>query len=102
MLDLLCQRVRSYCPEPSAGRRPQAAVLVPVLAHGEPELLLTVRAHGLSTHGGEVAFPGGRRDPDPGWPGPMAFLPRTRLCPARRNKAVGSRLVRLDDYGTKG
>ena len=64
MLDLLCQRVRGYSPEQPAGRRPQAAVLVPVLAMGEPELLLTVRAHGLSTHSGEVAFPGGRRDPE--------------------------------------
>lgn len=64
MLDLLCQRVQAYCPQSLPGRRPQAAVLVPVLAVGEPQLLLTVRAHGLSTHSGEVAFPGGRRDPE--------------------------------------
>jgi 8-oxo-dGTP pyrophosphatase MutT (NUDIX family) len=40
-----------------------AAVLVPVVRR-EPEatLLLTVRADGLSTHGGQIAFPGGRID----------------------------------------
>ena len=31
---------------------------------GDNELILTLRASGLSTHGGEVAFPGGRRDPE--------------------------------------
>jgi 8-oxo-dGTP pyrophosphatase MutT (NUDIX family) len=37
--------------------------LVPITRSDEPELILTLRASGLSTHGGEVAFPGGRRDP---------------------------------------
>jgi 8-oxo-dGTP pyrophosphatase MutT (NUDIX family) len=39
----------------------QAAVLVPVTEHAvEPEIILTQRADHLSTHGGEVSFPGGK------------------------------------------
>ncbi|KPA92919.1 NTP pyrophosphohydrolase [Pseudomonas asplenii] len=38
--------------------------MVPITRSEEPELVLTLRASGLSTHGGEVAFPGGRRDPE--------------------------------------
>lgn len=66
MLDELLQRVRGHAPRPleSDPRHPEAAVLVPLTRCEEPELVLTLRASGLSTHGGEVAFPGGRRDPD--------------------------------------
>lgn len=66
MLDELLLRVRSHSPRilPSDRRLPEAAVLVPLTRCDEPELVLTLRASGLSTHGGEVAFPGGRRDPD--------------------------------------
>jgi 8-oxo-dGTP pyrophosphatase MutT (NUDIX family) len=51
---------------PFAHRAPaQAAVLVPiVLRAGEPTVLLTERASQMSTHSGQVAFPGGRVDPD--------------------------------------
>lgn len=42
---------------------PEAAVLMPVTRSCQPELVLTRRADSLSTHSGEVAFPGGRRDP---------------------------------------
>ncbi len=37
-----------------------AAVLVPIILHDEPTVLLTLRASGLSSHAGQVAFPGGR------------------------------------------
>jgi 8-oxo-dGTP pyrophosphatase MutT (NUDIX family) len=40
-----------------------AAVLVPVVAEEKPVFLLTQRATGLSTHSGQIAFPGGRIDP---------------------------------------
>ena len=66
MLDDLLRRVQAYTPlmlGVGAGL-PEAAVLVPITRSAEPELVLTLRADGLSTHGGEVAFPGGRRDPE--------------------------------------
>jgi 8-oxo-dGTP pyrophosphatase MutT (NUDIX family) len=40
-----------------------AAVLVAVVARETPTFLLTQRAENLSTHSGQVAFPGGRIDP---------------------------------------
>jgi 8-oxo-dGTP pyrophosphatase MutT (NUDIX family) len=45
--------------------RQPAAVLVPVI-HREPEatLLFTERTGGLRSHAGQIAFPGGRIDPD--------------------------------------
>jgi 8-oxo-dGTP pyrophosphatase MutT (NUDIX family) len=46
-----------------AGRLPaHAAVLVPVVMREHPTVLLTERATHLSTHSGQVAFPGGKRD----------------------------------------
>lgn len=66
MLDELLQRVRGYSPHVLESHEgfPEAAVLVPITRSDEPEVVLTLRASGLSTHGGEVAFPGGRRDPE--------------------------------------
>jgi 8-oxo-dGTP pyrophosphatase MutT (NUDIX family) len=66
MLDELLHRMSSYTPVmlETDARFPEAAVLLPITRSAEPELVLTLRASGLSTHGGEVAFPGGRRDPE--------------------------------------
>lgn len=65
MLDELLSRMSRYTPriQEAEQRFSEAAVLLPVTRSDEPELILTLRASGLSTHGGEVAFPGGRRDP---------------------------------------
>ncbi|MBB5694633.1 CoA pyrophosphatase [Muricoccus pecuniae] len=41
----------------------RSAVLVPVLLHEAPTVLLTLRAATLSSHAGQVAFPGGRIEP---------------------------------------
>jgi 8-oxo-dGTP pyrophosphatase MutT (NUDIX family) len=40
-----------------------AAVLVPVIDRREPTVLLTLRTADLSSHAGQVAFPGGKIDP---------------------------------------
>lgn len=39
-----------------------AAVLIPIVLHPEPTLLLTRRTAHMSTHSGQVAFPGGKVD----------------------------------------
>jgi hypothetical protein len=59
MLDELLHRMRGYSPHPlqTDKRYPEAAVLVPITRSDEPEVVLTLRASGLSTHSGEVAFP---------------------------------------------
>ena len=41
-----------------------AAVLVPIIMRAEPTVLLTERTSHLSTHSGQIAFPGGKRDAD--------------------------------------
>jgi 8-oxo-dGTP pyrophosphatase MutT (NUDIX family) len=48
-----------------AGVKPTkpAAVLVPVIDRAEPTVLLTQRTPDLTTHAGQIAFPGGRIDP---------------------------------------
>ncbi|HEY2231517.1 MAG TPA: CoA pyrophosphatase [Xanthobacteraceae bacterium] len=40
-----------------------AAVLVPVIDRPEPTVLLTLRTADLSSHAGQIAFPGGKIDP---------------------------------------
>lgn len=42
----------------------QAAVLVPLVQRQELTVLLTQRTQQLSTHSGQVAFPGGKQDPE--------------------------------------
>jgi 8-oxo-dGTP pyrophosphatase MutT (NUDIX family) len=44
-------------------RAPQhAAVLIPIVMREEPTVLLTQRTEHLSTHSGQIAFPGGKLD----------------------------------------
>ncbi len=64
MLDQLRQRMAAYPYNDLPVKLPEAAVLMPFVDQPEPELILTVRAQGLSTHAGQVAFPGGKRDPE--------------------------------------
>jgi len=49
---------RQFADRPPA----QASVLVPIVMREHPTVLLTERTTHLSTHSGQVAFPGGKRD----------------------------------------
>ena len=57
-----------WAPEASTERRissrplAHASVLVPIVTRERPTLILTERTTHLSTHSGQVAFPGGKRD----------------------------------------
>jgi len=62
MLDLLRHRLTSYRPMRLRSDRPQASVLIALTDSPDPEVILTRRASHLSTHRGEVAFPGGKQD----------------------------------------
>ena len=46
----------------SPSRMIGAAVLVPIVLHPEPAVLLTLRAAKMSSHAGQVSFPGGRME----------------------------------------
>jgi 8-oxo-dGTP pyrophosphatase MutT (NUDIX family) len=59
-------RFQLQLPQPgcfSANSR-HAAVLIPIICRPEPTLLLTRRSNHLRKHAGQVAFPGGKADPD--------------------------------------
>lgn len=64
LLEVLAAPPRSPLGMPSDAR--PAAVLIPVVAEGEPSLLLTRRADHLPRHAGEVSFPGGMPEPRDG------------------------------------
>jgi 8-oxo-dGTP pyrophosphatase MutT (NUDIX family) len=52
-------------PVPGAARQPmEAAVLIPLLQPEPLSVLLTQRSTRLTHHSGQVAFPGGRMDPE--------------------------------------
>lgn len=51
-------------PRFSARAPARAAVLIPIVQRAEPTVLFTERTMHLSTHSGQVAFPGGRTDPE--------------------------------------
>ncbi|MGB0466217.1 MAG: CoA pyrophosphatase [Pontibacterium sp.] len=63
MLNKLRQRLDTYAPRQFVSDQPQASVLIALTDHPyDPEVILTRRAKNLSSHGGEVAFPGGKHD----------------------------------------
>jgi 8-oxo-dGTP pyrophosphatase MutT (NUDIX family) len=50
--------------EPGDASPTPAAVLVPIVDRPEPGVILTVRTDSVRRHPGQIAFPGGRIDPD--------------------------------------
>ncbi|MBR9772893.1 CoA pyrophosphatase [Halomonas litopenaei] len=63
MLEKLRKRLQAHSPRRLTLKLPEAAVLIPLVDRPEPGLLFTRRASHLSTHSGQVAFPGGKREP---------------------------------------
>ncbi|MGO1462673.1 MAG: NUDIX hydrolase [Marinobacter sp.] len=64
MRDLLIQRLTGYSPRRLDLSYPEAGILVPVTDDpGNPEMIFTLRSEKMSTHRGQVAYPGGKRDP---------------------------------------
>ncbi|MDP2523474.1 CoA pyrophosphatase [Neptunomonas phycophila] len=62
MINQLRQRLAIYKPRLITARKPQASVLIALTNEPDPHVILTRRSAKLSTHSGEVAFPGGKQD----------------------------------------
>ncbi len=61
--DAIAERLAALPRKAITHRGDPAAVLVPMCEReGEPHILITRRAKGMRHHGGQYAFPGGRRD----------------------------------------
>lgn len=94
----LADRLRSR-PRRAIEAARRAAVLVPlVIDQGEPRLVLTRRAEDMSSHRGQVAFPGGHAEPTD------RDLIETALREAEEEVALGREHVEvlgmIDDFPT--
>lgn len=78
-----------------------AAVLVPVVAH-EPEatVLLTLRTAHLSAHSGQIAFPGGKVEPDDTTPVETALREASEEIGLSRDLVTPLGLLDLHNTGT--
>jgi len=63
VIEKLREKLSGYEPRKMALSYPEAGILVPVTHSAAPEIILTRRTTGMSTHSGQVAFPGGMREP---------------------------------------
>jgi 8-oxo-dGTP pyrophosphatase MutT (NUDIX family) len=67
MIENIESRLKKYHSEvvvDGLRKREKAAVLLAVLTQPEPALVLTQRSANLGSHAGEVAWPGGKQDPE--------------------------------------
>ncbi|MTI12437.1 CoA pyrophosphatase [Sansalvadorimonas verongulae] len=66
MLKKIRQQISEHTPRKLTLDMPEAAVLIALTRSEteEPEIIFTRRSRRLNTHSGEVAFPGGKRDPE--------------------------------------
>ena len=62
MLEQLTERLAMHRPWRLRAPGSEAGVLVALTDKPDPEVILTLRSKTLSTHRGEVAFPGGKKD----------------------------------------
>jgi len=63
--DYIEDKLKNYERSTTAATKRVAAVLLPIINHGEEcRILFTKRLRDLNHHGGEVSFPGGIMDPD--------------------------------------
>lgn len=63
----MTERLTTYTPKTIEDALPEAGILVPVTRNpSNPEIILTRRAQHMSTHQGQVAFPGGKFDLEDG------------------------------------
>ncbi len=66
LIDTFINRFQLTLPEPvnqPIDAKKSAAVLLPIINKPNPTILLTERASTLRSHAGQVALPGGKRDP---------------------------------------
>ena len=64
MLRKIKTNLKGFNGSPPIEDLPKAAVLLAVTAEEEPQLIYTLRSNKVSSHKGEVAFPGGREEQD--------------------------------------
>ena len=62
MLNKIRRKLTCYKPATFQSDQPKAAVLLALTDSEEPAIVLTKRAARLSSHSGEIAFPGGKYD----------------------------------------
>jgi len=63
LIEQFSQRLQQHQPRTLGEDLPKAGVLMPITRHAnDPHVILTRRSAKLSTHSGQVAFPGGKFD----------------------------------------
>ena len=62
MLNKISKRLEKNVSTPPVKELRKAAVLLALSDEDDPQLLYTLRSNKVSSHGGEVAFPGGMQE----------------------------------------